>query len=344
MNIYKSNQLLVALAALFIALLIFPDLILPIILSIVFSLALLTPVKWLESKGVNSFLAALIMLVILAIILTAAGLFYTSQFGAFFSSFTDVSPSTNENVEEVAETLEKNFSLDFSDLKAKLKQNFSEILKSGTAMIGSTFSAFTSFFSLIFLIPIYVIFMLITRDRLVKFTTENYNEKDQKFIANFYKEARIGMLNYFKGLSFVILIVGFLNTIGLLIIGIEFAFLLGTFSALLIVIPYIGVIVGALLPVAVAFITKDSLSYPIAVAALYAVVQFLEGNVITPKLMSGEVNLNPLAIIIFLVFMGGLGGILGLVVAVPLLALIKVALSNSPKYNSWAILLKSSSD
>lgn len=119
-------------------------------------------------------------------------------------------------------------------------------------------------------------------------------------------------------------------------IGIYF----GTATALLMVIPYIGVLIGSIVPAAIAFITMDSIWYPVAILGMYVVIQFVEGNYITPAIIGTSVNLNPLAIIIGMVVLGAVGGIVALVIAVPVIATVKILLKHSKEFKSFAILFE----
>src|SRR5690606_20297153 len=123
--------------------------------------------------------------------------------------------------------------------------------------------------------------------------------------------------NYISGLFFVVLTVGILLSTGLYFLDIPYWLLLGILCALLTLLPYIGVFIGALLPITIAFLTKDSLFYPISVLVLFVLVQFLEGNLITPKIIGNAVNLNPIVLILGLLIMGALSGILGLILIIP---------------------------
>src|SRR5690606_28894066 len=89
-------------------------------------------------------------------------------------------------------------------------------------------------------------------------------------------------------------------------------------------IPYLGIFIGSLLPIVYAFLTKDSLLYPLGVAAVFWFVQFIEGNFITPNVVGNKVSLNPFAAIIALFVGGAVWGPAGMILFIPYLALLKV--------------------
>src|SRR5690554_5438599 len=138
----------------------------------------------------------------------------------------------------------------------------------------------------------------------------------------------------------VMLTVGVLTYLGLLLLGIKYALFLGILTALLTPLPYIGVIISATIPIIIAILTKDTAWYIFGVVAIFAFVQFLEGNIITPKIMGNNVNINPLIIIVSLVIFGAISGLLGMVLTVPILAVIKVIVDHSPNLKQWQFLME----
>ena len=105
-------------------------------------------------------------------------------------------------------------------------------------------------------------------------------------------------------MAIVYLVVGILNSIGLLLLGIPHAILFGFIAAVLTFIPYFGIMVGSLLPITVAWVTYNSIWYPIGIIAVFAVVQYLEANVIFPLAVSNRLNVNALVMLVA-IFAGG---------------------------------------
>ena len=147
---------------------------------------------------------------------------------------------------------------------------------------------------------------------------------------------------YISGLLLVTIIVAVLNSVGLLVLGIDHAIFFGILSGLLTIIPYIGIFIGAFLPVVMALLTKDSLWYPAGVIIVFSVVQFLEGNFITPRITGSKVSVNALAAIVALLIGGKIMGIAGMILAVPALGIIKILLSHTTHLKHFVILIEDS--
>jgi predicted PurR-regulated permease PerM len=145
--------------------------------------------------------------------------------------------------------------------------------------------------------------------------------------------------NYIMGLLLVMVIIAALNTVGLLILDIRYALFFGTLAAFLNIIPYLGIIIGSALPIIMALLTKDTIWYAVGVAGVFAFVQFLEGNFITPNVVGSKVSVNPLAAILALILGGVIWGISGMILSIPFTAITKVIMDNIEPLEPFGFLL-----
>ena len=144
---------------------------------------------------------------------------------------------------------------------------------------------------------------------------------------------------FIKGMLFVYLIVGTLNSIGFFLLGIKHAILFGTLTALLTIIPYVGIIISSLLPITVAWLTKDSIWFPVGVIVVLAFVQYLEANIIFPKVVGTQLNISTWAVLVAVIAGGMLWGISGMVLFIPFIAILKIILEQFPAGRVFNILL-----
>ena len=133
---------------------------------------------------------------------------------------------------------------------------------------------------------------------------------------------RTAWIGWMQGVVFDMFISGTLLYIGLTIIGLDFAILFAVLTALLVVVPYFGAIVGAIPPVL--FALTDSPGKALAVLVVYVLVQQIESNVIIPLVMSRTTRLHPALIAIGVVVVGQLFGVVGLFVAVPIISAVVI--------------------
>lgn len=325
-----------------VALYYFSNLIMPILFAGLASIICLPIAKFFERLGLNKGLSALITVLLISLIIIGILIIIVFQ--------------SQEIVQKLPKLMDKNKdflsieSLPFISDSAQsyINQHIDIFTDNLEALKGAFVSlAEGSFIGLkntvLFLIscPIYIFFMLVYRNNVFRFI-EAYHvkEHDKGEGKKIIEEVKGSLFDYLKGLIFVMLIIGVLTTIGLLILGINNALFFGIVAAILAPIPYIGVIISALIPTVLALLTKDSAWYAFGVIAVFSFVQFIEGNFITPRIMGNNININPLIILLSIIIFGTISGILGIIMTVPLLAVTKVILDHYPKLKPWVYLIE----
>jgi len=146
------------------------------------------------------------------------------------------------------------------------------------------------------------------------------------------------MTDYAVGVSFVVLIMAAFTTIGLMILGVNYYYILGPIAGLAILLPYVGVLFSTIPAVAVAYFQYDHRKAAL-VFVVYTALQFLEGNILTPFIVGNKVRLFPLSVMVAFIFWGLLWGVPGAVLAVPLTSAIKVVCENVKGWEGFARLL-----
>ncbi len=317
------------------------NLIFPIVLSVFIVISLKEVMNWFDSKKVPAPLSALIVTLSLSALFILLIVFLVVEGFELTTSIDGISEKkTHDTIQYLTKIAEDKFAVSGNELDGPLKSAASSVFSISGKVLSIVFQGIQSALIFLSLIPIYVYFMLTFRHRADKFIKLNYDFKREAKIRGIIDEISVSLRKYLVGLGTVILIVGILNTIGLSIIGLDFALFLGFTTALLMIIPYIGVLIGAIIPSLLALVTMDSPWYALIVLGMYVVIQFVEGNYITPKIVGGSVNLNPLTIIIGMVVFGMIGGTLALILAVPMLAAIRILISHSKKYHHVAVLMQ----
>ena len=148
--------------------------------------------------------------------------------------------------------------------------------------------------------------------------------------------------SYIGGLGIVTLLLTVLNSLGLWIIGIDYPIFWGALSGLLCVVPYVGSFLGGLLPFLYALTTADQSWQPVALVLYYGAVQQIEGNFITPNIVGDKVDINPMFAILSLIFFGSFWGIGGMLLALPMVSIIRIILSQFDSTKAVALLMSAS--
>lgn len=181
----------------------------------------------------------------------------------------------------------------------------------------------------IILIPIMVFFFLKDRQVLLAWCA-SFLPRERPLLRRIWGEMNIQVANYARGKVLEILIVGATSYIAFAWMGLNYAALLGLLVGLSVIIPYIGAAIVTLPVVMVAFFQWGFASEFYYLTLVYFIIQGLDGNVLVPLLFSEAVNLHPVAIIIAVLFFGGIWGLWGVFFAIPLATLIKAIINAWP--------------
>jgi predicted PurR-regulated permease PerM len=192
----------------------------------------------------------------------------------------------------------------------------------------SRVASWFGFFAGLALIPVYAFYFLLEKRAITDNWTSYLPLRDSRpkeELAFALRSVNDQLIAFFRGQVLVAMCDAVLYTIGFLVIGLNYAFLLGFVAVFLTMIPFIGAFVVVSSALVLAFVQHGDLLHPLLVLAVFGVVQALEGFVIQPKIMGDRMRLHPLAIIIAV--MAGttlLGGLLGGILAIPMAAALRV--------------------
>lgn len=315
------------------------DILVPISFAALIGFVLYPVCAWLERIGVGR-LAAIIMSVTLIVIL---GLLIValliSQLVAFIDEWPSLFAKLNQSFEEASRFLvdvigvslekQKQFIARMSDASGS---NILRILR--TALSASAASAI-----MLFLIPVYAVLILYYRHQWVRILYRLFpNERPESLREMLFLTIQT-YYDFIKGMAIVYLIVGVLNSVGLWLLGIPHAILFGFIASILTFVPYVGIIAGSLLPMAMAWITYDSLWYPIGIVGVFSFVQYLEANVIFPMAVSSRLNVNTL-IMLIAIFAGAIvWGMAGMILFVPFVGIVKLIADHNPRWKVVSMVL-----
>lgn len=315
-------------------------LIMPLLLAAIFAVMIFPVQRFFEKKlRCNRLLATVVSItfifgcsVLLLLFISSQLKMFLGNGGEYISKITEVFTNILSSIERIL-GMRRGSSVFDSDT------NFTELLQGNFDKISTFIFESGAIFSDFLLIPIYLFFFLYYRRFLRNFAYRLFSNTSKSYVNMIIKKIYHIQQSYLLGLLKVMGIVGVLNTIGLLLLGIENAVFFGFFAALLLVIPYVGVIIGALLPALVALVTKDSNWYAFGVVVLFGCIQFIEGNFITPKITGGNVCINSFVAIFSLIAFAMLWGVTGMVVALPITASIKILCDHSQQYQAYGFII-----
>ncbi len=214
-----------------------------------------------------------------------------------------------------------------------------DLMKDSSGEMLSVMSGFTGSLFGALMVPALTFFMLYYRSHLFEFSTRLLKSTSRDDVGKQVEEARSVAQKYFFGMMKVVAILAVLNSGALFLIGVENAIFFGVFAAILNIVPFFGPLVGSILPVIFVLLTKDGLYYPVAVAGAFIVIQLFESNFLTPRIIGSNVRVNPL--VVFTGLLGGalIWGVVGMIIAIPVLSISMQLFRLNPRSEPFAYLL-----
>ncbi|MBF9238986.1 AI-2E family transporter [Hymenobacter sp. BT683] len=312
---------------------------LPLFFSALLSTLLLPLVSKLEARGWPRSIA--ILATILLLIGGIAGLVVV--FGAQIMDLRAELPMIQQKLvtffDQGQKWLHDRFGMRVMSKDELIDSSLSSAKKSAGGFLGSTISTTAGVLSVLTLVPIYIFCFLYYRDHMRQFMFRFVSPDKRTAVLHTMDNIQSVVQAYITGLLMVIVIVAVLNGIGLLLLGVKFAIFFAIFASVLAVIPYIGILVGATIPALITLVETGSPSKAAAVVGVFVFVQFLEGNFITPMITGSKVSINPMAAIVALILGGELWGTPGMILSIPLVAVLKVVFDSNKTTEPWGFLL-----
>jgi AI-2 transport protein TqsA len=204
-----------------------------------------------------------------------------------------------------------------------------------TSYVGASLGSVFNIVGEIFVILIFMVFILMEVDRIPARVTWAYGEENAPEILAVADDINVSVMKYLWVKTLINITVGFLTGLVLGIGGIDFYILWGIIAFVLNYIPYVGSLFAVGFPFLMALIQISPLGALVILLCL-AAVHFALGNFIEPKVMGRELNLSPLVVLIALAFWGWLWGFIGMVLAIPITATIKIVMEHIPATRNLA--------
>lgn len=208
------------------------------------------------------------------------------------------------------------------------------------SLVGQTLTTVGTLFGFLFLLPVFTFLLILYKELFHVFLTKIFRKNQHETLDDVLGQTKGVVQSYLVGLLFEAAIVTALNWVGLFAIGVKFALLMAVLAALLNLIPYIGIIIGTIIPMAVAATTQD-MSAAFWVLALFLAVQFIDNNIIVPMVVASRVQVNALMSILVVLIGGALWGIPGMFLSIPLTAILKVIFDRVDGLEPFGYLLGS---
>lgn len=335
----KALSVMVFIIVLVFFLIVGKGLLVPLFMGGFFSI-LFTPLSsLLEKYRVPRTLSCFISLLLMTALVIGLLSFIITNIVSFTKDFNNVSERLVSVASEVDNWTYQNFGIN-ENLAEKAESDFLlELLNQNSGSISNFALNTIGSMSGLVLIPVFMFFFLLYRDHLTKMMVMVYRDKDPVLVKLRITNLRKVIQNYIVGVGKVMLILAILNISAYSIIGVKHAIFFGILGAILNIIPYVGPFFGVLLPIIYSFLTMDSLIYPLIIFISFQLIQLLEGNFLTPKIVGGNVNLNAFITFLGLLVGGAIWGVAGMILVIPTMAILREIFDLNEDTKPFALLL-----
>lgn len=315
------------------------SLFIPLSFSLLISCILYPVCQWMEKKGLPRSLAIGICMLLMTLFLSGIILLLIIQINNFSAEWGLLRDKLLQTIDLLSRHINDHYQVNFAQQQAFLKNLVQSTGSNSLPFIGATAYSFSVALVLFILIPVISSLILYYRQLLARVLYSLFPEQDEEMVHSILLDTIQSYYNFIKGMLIVYLVVGILNSVGLALIGAPHPVLFGFIASILTFIPYVGIMVASLLPITVTWITYNSIWYPVAVIAVFSIVQYLEANIIFPMAVSNRLNINTLVTIVVIIAGGILWGAAGMILFVPFLGILKLVADRTDRLKTLSILL-----
>lgn len=315
------------------------DVITPLVMAFFLSIILLPVYRKLRKHRVPEGLAIGLSLLLLIVIVALVIWFFSSQISNLAADFPQIKENVKIHLNNLSTWVGNRFGIT-AERQTEMINNYNDkLLNYAGSLLGGAASSLTGIFIFLGLLPIYIFLMLYYKNLLLRFVFLWFPRQSHHKVEDVMRESEIIIKSYLVGLLIQITYITILLGGILLVIGIKHAILIGAIFALLNLIPYVGALIGNIIGVLLTVSSTQELWPIFAVLGTIAFVQFLDNNILMPRIVGSKVKINALATIVGVIVAGALAGVAGMFLSLPVIAVLKIVFDRTERLKQWGVLL-----
>lgn len=312
------------------------DIISPLLIAMLFAILLRPVASFLNEKfRFPHVVACLVTVLLFALFIAGILYFISSQIAVMADDWDKIKNNLDTHFQHLQTFMKDTFNVSTQEQSKFLK----DAAEKGKQMLGTTLLSVTDVLFSMLVIPIYMFLILLYRTHFANFVVKLFDSRHHEKLRDIITTIKVSVQSYIMGLLFELLIVSTLTTLGLWIIGVKYALLLGVITGILNLIPYIGIFIAGLISIIASLTGSSDLSIIIGIIVVNLIVQFIDNNLLVPMVVSSKVEINSLATIVGIIIAGTLAGVAGMFLAIPIMAICKVIFDRVESLEAWGYLL-----
>lgn len=303
------------------------------------SIMLLPVYRFLRRLKVPEVLAIFLPILMVAIFIALIVWFFSSQVSMLVADFPSIQKNVSIHLKSLSDWINQKTDFSTQEQVNFLQEQSSKMFANAGSMASGAAGSLSSVFIFMGLVPIYIYLFLFYKNLLLRFVFIWFEPSQHKKLEEVMKETEVIIKSYLIGLviqiSYITILLGGI----LMLIGIEHALLIGAIFAVLNLIPYVGALVGNLIGVLLTLTSSPEIGPIFTVLGVIAFVQFLDNNILMPRIVGSKVRINAFAAILGVFIGGTLAGVSGMFLALPMIAVLKIIFDRSDMFKQWGVLL-----
>lgn len=343
-SLAKAVQYLLLIFLLFAGLYFSAGILMPIALAGILAMLFLPFSRWLEKKGINRTVGAVICILLLLSVIGLMIFLFSWRVSNLQANLSQIEQQANTYIGQLQQLINDRFGVS--------KQQQVELLKkqgsSGAANVASYVASFAAGFlgSLTtgVLVLIYIFLFINSRKHFKNFILKLVKEEDKAKTTTIIEETSGVAQDYVSGLAKMIFCLWIMYGIGFSLVGVQNAFFFAILCGTLEIIPFVGNLTGTSLTVLMALAQGGGGTMAISVLVTYGLVQFIQSYILQPLVVGKDVDVNPFFTIMVLVLGEALWGIGGMVLSIPLLGMLKIVFDHIEPLKPYGYLIGNGDD
>ncbi|NUY79779.1 AI-2E family transporter [Flavobacterium sp. MAH-1] len=315
------------------------DIIMPVLLALLFAILLRPVARFFRTKlKFPHVIASMASVAVMVLLILGIFILLSYQIADIVNDWDKIKKNCSVHMANLQDYVHDTFNLSKREQNKMIDDATKDSMETGKSIVGSTLTSFSDMLLNLILIPIYTFLFLLYRTHFLRFLAKLIPNDKRDVLEDILVRIKVSVQSYIIGLMIEMVLVSVLTGAGYMIIGLEYAIMLGVLTGLLNLIPYIGITIAGVLAVVASITTNTDFSLVIGVVVVNIVVQLIDNNLLVPLIVSSKVEINAFISIVGIIIGGALGGISGMFLAIPMIAILKVIFDRIRPLEPWGYL------
>ncbi len=315
------------------------DIIMPFILAGFLALMLMPIYRKLTGFGIPKTVAILVSVITLILIVSGITVLLSFQVAGLLNDVPQMQKNLNAHWNSISHWIADQWNIPIRKQLDVINKQLNGLTNNIIGLLQGAAVSLSGVFVFIGLVPIYIFLIMSYKEQLSEFVFLWFKKDSHHKVDQSFHETQVIVKYYLGGLLIQITYLTILLGGALFLFGIKHALLIGLVFAILNLVPYIGALIGNIIGVLVTLTSSQQLWQVWVVLGTIAVVQFLDNNILMPRIVGSKVKINALASIAGIIIGGAMAGVAGMFLSIPIMAVLKIVFDKSESLCQWGVLL-----